>query len=78
MNLFAEAVANLRFLGRFGYEAVRVGALWQVVTLTLWSLLALAGFMGFKICETELMQRYRAWTRPPNRRADQGKDGTGR
>ncbi len=64
VNLFGEAMANFSFLDQFGLEAVRLGAIWQLGSLTLWGAAALACFLCFKICEVELVQRYRAWTLP--------------
>ena len=64
INLFGEAMANIAFLAGFGLEAVRLGALWQMFSLTIWGAAALAGFLVFKICEIELVQRYRTWAAP--------------
>ncbi|MEO8244922.1 MAG: hypothetical protein ABI832_21770 [bacterium] len=64
VNLFGQTMANIAFLRRAGFEAVRLGALGQLFWLTLWGMTALACFLGFKVCEVELVQRYRNWARP--------------
>ena len=74
VNLFEQTMANIRFLTDYGLEAVELGALWQLLDLTLWGVMVLACFLCFKICETELVYRYRAWTRP---KADEGKRDKG-
>ena len=64
VNLFSEAMANLHFVTKFGSEAVRHGALVQAAQLGLWGGLALACWLLFKICESELVGRYFRWSRP--------------
>lgn len=61
-NLFNFAMANAAFLARYGWVAVMEGALWQLAGLTVNGVLALLCYLGFKICEVELTQRYRLWT----------------
>lgn len=61
VNLFTQAMASLRFLRDHGWDAVRVGALWQVGELLLWGCLALACWLVFKICENDLQNRYVRW-----------------
>ncbi|KPP83839.1 MAG: hypothetical protein HLUCCA08_08535 [Rhodobacteraceae bacterium HLUCCA08] len=61
VNLFSRAMASVRFLGDFGWTAIRHGALWQVGELLLWGGLTLICWLAFKIGETELSGRYRAW-----------------
>lgn len=61
-NLFQVAMANAAFLARYGWLAVMEGALWQLATLVLSGTFALFCYFGFKLCENELVQRYRLWT----------------
>ena len=61
VNLLQMAVANLRFLREFGAMAVMEGALWQLAQIFISALIALLSYIGFKICESELVQRYRTW-----------------
>ena len=61
VNLLQMAIANLRFLREFGAMAVMEGALWQLASIVASAFVALISYMGFKICESELVARYRAW-----------------
>lgn len=61
VNLFSTAMANLSFIQRHGWMAVAQGALWQLAGLIFWGFLALLSYVIFKICETELVIRYRHW-----------------
>lgn len=61
VNLLQLAIANIRFLREFGIVAVMEGALWQLAGITISAFVALISYMGFKICESELVARYRAW-----------------
>lgn len=63
VNLFSQAMASLTFIRKFGSEAIRHGALWQVLELTLWGALSLGCWLAFKICEGELVGRYGKWSR---------------
>jgi len=63
VNLFNQAVASLRFLQKFGIEAVQHGALWQVAELLAWGTASLICWVAFKISEHALEDRYRAWGR---------------
>lgn len=62
VNLFSQAMASLTFLREFGPEAIRHGALLQVGELTLWGALSLSCWLGFKVCEGELVARYQRWS----------------
>ena len=62
VNLFSQAMASLTFLREFGPEAIRHGALWQVLELTLLGGLSLACWLAFKVCEGKLVGRYGKWT----------------
>ena len=61
VNLFTVTKANIDFIKRHGALAISEGALVQLAGLILWGLVALATWVGFKICETELIARYRRW-----------------
>lgn len=63
VNLFTLASASLGFISKFGWEAIRYGALWQVGELFLWGALSLLCWVVFKICEQVLEDRYLAWAR---------------
>lgn len=63
VNLFSQAMASLAFIRKFGWEAIRNGALWQVAELALWGALSLSCWLAFKICEHILEDRYLAWAR---------------
>ncbi len=69
VNLFTEAMASLAFLREFRVEAIRHGALWQVLELVVWGALSLTCWLVFKVCEQVLEDRYLDWAgRQPNRR----------
>lgn len=61
VNLFSHAMASAGFLRKFGWVAVQHGALWQVGELVLWGALALSCWIGFKVCEHILVDRYLRW-----------------
>lgn len=67
VNLFSQAMAAFRFLGEFGTEALRHGALWQVILLIGWGGLTLVLWITFKICEQILEDRYLDWARGEGR-----------
>ena len=60
-NLFTMAMANFDLIGRAGLVAVQDGALLQLVEIVLFGAVSLGCWMIFKIFESELIQRYRAW-----------------
>ncbi|MEZ5714547.1 MAG: hypothetical protein R3D85_04895 [Paracoccaceae bacterium] len=60
-NLLAVSMANLHFLREHGWTAIRFGALWQLFEIVAYGVLALVFFLLFKICESELVLRYRRW-----------------
>ena len=74
VNLFAEAMANVAFIRRHGLMAVQVGAARQLAELVVAGTAALAAYLLFKICETELSLRYRAWIERRRTYGD-GEDG---
>lgn len=63
VNLFAEAMENVRFLKTYKLEAIRYGAWIQVLELGFWGGLSLICWLTFKVCEHELVDRYLAWSR---------------
>lgn len=61
LNLFQTSMANIRFLREFGVMAVMEGALWQLMHILFSSAIAMLSYIGFKICESELVHRYHDW-----------------
>lgn len=74
VNLFAQAVASIGFLQKYGWQAVQHGALWQVCELILSGAVALACWICFKVCEHDLEARYLAWAK--RQRASSTETGT--
>lgn len=62
-NLVDMSMANIAFLRRHGLEAATLGALVQFLEILVTATVALAFFLVYKICESELIARYRLWTR---------------
>lgn len=60
-NLLQYGMANLHFLQEHGLTAIAEGGLVQLVWLLFYGTIALACFIGFKLCESELVIRYRRW-----------------
>ena len=60
-NLLTYAMRNLEFLGEHGLEALRLGGGVQLLQILGNGCVALASFIGFKACETELIKRYNDW-----------------
>lgn len=65
VNLFTAAMASVSFIGEYKWEAIRHGALWQVLELLVSGSIALGGWLIFKICEHILVERYLAWSKVP-------------
>lgn len=61
LNLFQMSMANIRFIREFGLMAVMEGALWQMLQIVGSAFVALLSYIGFKICESELVHRYQDW-----------------
>lgn len=61
LNLFQTSMANIRFLREFGWLAVQEGGLIQLGQILVSGTIAMLSYMGFKICESELVQRYQRW-----------------
>ncbi len=74
VNLFAQTMANVAFIERHGFEALRLGALRQLAELAAWGALALAAYLAFKACEVELIYRYFRWARRPGEAPDTRRD----
>ena len=60
-NLFSHSMANIRFIRKFGQTAIGEGALYQSAEILVGSCFALMCFIGFKLCESELVMRYHRW-----------------
>ena len=69
-NLLTISMANLHFIQAHGWLALRsgaliqllgIGALIQLLGIAFYGVIALASFLIFKICESELVLRYRRW-----------------
>lgn len=58
-NLIHLGMENYRFLRQFGTVAVMEGGLGQLVEIILYGYLSLAFYLGFKVCEVELVNRWR-------------------
>ena len=61
VNLLTLAMRNFEFLGEHGWEALRLGGALQLLQIFGSSLVALAAFIGFKACESDLVRRYNDW-----------------
>lgn len=60
-NLLTTSMANLRFLRQHGWLAFTSGGFLQLLQIAANGTAALAFFLVFKICESELVIRYRRW-----------------
>ena len=61
LNLFQMSMQNARFLREYGWLAVQEGALWQLLQIVGAGIVAMIAYIGFKICESELVRRYNIW-----------------
>lgn len=61
LNLLNASMANLHFLREHGWLAVTSGGLVQLLVIILNGAIALLFFLVFKVCESELVLRYRRW-----------------
>ena len=61
LNLFQMSMSNIRFIREFGWTAVMEGALLQLLQIGISGTLAMLSYIGFKICESELVHRYHSW-----------------
>ena len=60
-NLLTISMANLHFIQKHGWLALTSGGLIQLLEIAVYGIVALAFFLVFKICESELVLRYRRW-----------------
>ena len=58
-NLLLLAMANYGFVQKFGRLALAEGALLQMLEIAVYGYVSLALYVGFKGCETELIERWR-------------------
>lgn len=61
VNLLGMSMANLSFLRMHGWDALATGGLVQFSLIVGTGAVALFFFIVFKICEAELVARYRRW-----------------
>ncbi len=61
LNLFQMSMANTRFLREYGWIAVQEGTLFQLLQIIGSGIIAMIAYIGFKICESELVRRYNNW-----------------
>jgi hypothetical protein len=61
LNLFQMSMANISFLRQYGWTAVQEGALWQLLQIFGSGAIAMLSYIGFKICESEVVRRYHNW-----------------
>lgn len=61
LNLLTSGLALLRFVREHGWTAVMMGGWRQMIEIVLYGGVSLAFFLLFKICESDLVLRYRAW-----------------
>ena len=61
IDLVGMTLANLDFLRRAGVMGLLDGGLLQLAELTAKGTLGLLCYFGFKLCEVELIHRYRNW-----------------
>ena len=61
-NLFHLTMANLSFLQSYGLVAIQNGALTQTFEIAVGGGFSLVCYLGFKLCECELIARFREWT----------------
>ena len=61
IDLVGMTIANLDFLRRAGVMGLADGGLLQLAELTAKGTLGLLCYFGFKLCEVELIHRYRNW-----------------
>jgi hypothetical protein len=64
-SLIHLAMENIRFLRMFGGIAVMEGGLLQLVEIIVYGILSLTFYLGFKVCEVELVSRWRGTAAVP-------------
>ena len=60
-NLLHMGMANLHFIQQHGWLALRSGGLMQLIQILAYGVVSLFFFIVFKVCESELVIRYRRW-----------------
>lgn len=58
VQLIVRLGANLNFLREYGWDAVLSGALVQSLELLALTVLTVFGYLGFKTCESALVERF--------------------
>ena len=61
LNLLTSGLALLRFVTQHGWTAIMVGGWRQMLEIAAYGTVSLTFYLLFKICETELLIRYRGW-----------------
>jgi hypothetical protein len=61
-NLFHLSMANIGFIRQNGWLAIQEGALVQTLQILGIAGVSLASYMGFKLCENEMISRYKRWS----------------
>ena len=59
LGLINQAMQNIHFLQQYGNLAIMEGGLTQLSWIIAQGVVALASYLGFKSCETELVHRWR-------------------
>ncbi len=59
-NLVHQAMESVRFLESFGDMAVMDGGLVQLAEIIIRSMISLAAYLLYKVCEAELVSRWRS------------------
>lgn len=59
-SLLQFGLANYRYISKFGWLALMEGGLVQLLEISLTGLVSLGFYLGFKVCEVDLMTRWRA------------------
>ncbi|UYV37303.1 hypothetical protein N4R57_20525 [Rhodobacteraceae bacterium D3-12] len=60
-NLLHLSMQNFRYIGENGWLALQSGALIQLLQIIAYGVVSLFFFMVFKLCEAEMVLRYRRW-----------------
>jgi len=61
LNLLTSGLALLRFVQQHGWTAIMVGGWRQMLEIAGYGAVSLSFYLLFKVCETELLIRYRNW-----------------
>jgi hypothetical protein len=63
-NLIHLAMANVQFLEMFGATAINEGGLRQLIEIAAYAAMSLVFYMAFKVCEVEIVHRWRSSREP--------------